>query len=168
MSRNQQFTEHLRATGREAPFNERRQWFESRGKSIGDSWLMAAREFGLDTFDIAAKAAELSDPPKVKRGEAPPSDYAADVRWVYDNFSNKKLREAQAPSHGAWELLQWARLNKDKFFIQLANKHLATKDDATASKARREQSGKIRDVLERLAKAGYTLPPAIAEDVGAL
>ena len=44
------------------------------------------------------------------------SGCAGDIAWVYQNLSVKSATPHQAPSSGAWALLQWARRNTDKFF----------------------------------------------------
>jgi hypothetical protein len=44
------------------------------------------------------------------------SGCAGDMAWVYQNLSVKSAAPHQAPSSGAWGLLQWARRNTDKFF----------------------------------------------------
>jgi hypothetical protein len=39
-----------------------------------------------------------------------------DVIWAYHNLAIKSADPSQAPSAGAWALLQWARRNSDRFF----------------------------------------------------
>ena len=44
------------------------------------------------------------------------SGCAGDIGWVYQHLSVKSAAPDQAPSAGAWGLLQWARQHSDKFF----------------------------------------------------
>jgi len=55
----------------------------------------------------------------------PPVDLFADIRWVYSQLENKRVRADQAPSAGAWSLLSWARKYQSRFFEQLLPKALA-------------------------------------------
>ena len=44
------------------------------------------------------------------------SGCAGDIAWTYQNLWVKSAEPNQAPSSGAWGLLQWARRYPDKFF----------------------------------------------------
>ena len=46
------------------------------------------------------------------RSEAGSPDIPRDTLWVYENIENPKTLPSDAPSVGAWGLLNWARGNR--------------------------------------------------------
>jgi hypothetical protein len=74
------------------------------------------------------------------------STFIDDSMWVYSRLDVAGVEPQDAPSAGAWALLQWARANKDKFFerilprsLQLSEKFMvqsqmvAEEDEAVAN-----------------------------------
>lgn len=47
-------------------------------------------------------------------------DVAGDVEWAYKNLNNKQVRADQAPSAGAWNMLQYGRQVRHKFLELVA------------------------------------------------
>ena len=54
-------------------------------------------------------------------------DFARDVFWVYHNLSNHGVAPEDAPGLGAWNMLNWARGAKNRFFEQVLPKVQAEK-----------------------------------------
>lgn len=54
-----------------------------------------------------------------------PDSFVRDGLWVYERIAVKGVKPSDAPSPGAWSLLQWARRNKSKFFDSILPKVLA-------------------------------------------
>ena len=73
-----------------------------------------------------------SDEPWDDMCETSSSNFVSDSMWVYSRIGISGVEPHDAPSAGAWALLQWARKNQDTFFeklmprsLQLSEKHLA-------------------------------------------
>jgi hypothetical protein len=49
-------------------------------------------------------------------------DFHGDAMWVYSNLACGDVEPEDAPSAGAWSLLEWARTNRDRFFEQMVPK----------------------------------------------
>lgn len=79
----------------------------------------------------------------------------SDIRWVYSQLENKKVKAKDAPTAGAWSLLQWARKYQSRFFEQLLPKALAKDTGAESDIEKREAEAieDINDMLRRLAEA---------------
>lgn len=81
-----------------------------------------------------------------------PPDLARDIKWVYQQLENRRVRPEQAPSAGAWSLLQWAREYRSRFFEQLLPKALAAKASEDEEGVRREKRRveEIQAMIEKL------------------
>ena len=120
-------TDRLRKEGRwEAASqwrDERRKKLRAEGVSRTEAnkivWQELAKQFpplprSADQSSGGDHAVELLDiDPDAYDGQ---SGCAGDIGWVYTNLAVKSAVPHQAPSAGAWGLLQWARRNSDKFF----------------------------------------------------
>lgn len=81
-------------------------------------------------------------------------DLFGDIRWVYSQLENKRVRPDQAPSAGAWSLLLWARKYQSRFFEQLLPKALAkSPDDDEGVKREKRRVEEIEAMLEKLLEA---------------
>jgi hypothetical protein len=81
------------------------------------------------------------------------SSLVADTFWVYENLEQKRIMPDEAPSRGAWSLLQWARQYRSRFFEQFLPKAMKDADDSTERDliAAEERSiGEIRGILTEL------------------
>lgn len=82
-----------------------------------------------------------------------PVDLFADIRWVYSQLENKRVRPDQAPSAGAWSLLQWARKYQSRFFEQLLPKALAKgPEDTDGVKRDRRRVEEIEAIIMKLSR----------------
>ena len=55
-------------------------------------------------------------------------DLIRDVLWTYENLANTNAAAEDAPSMGAWSLLEWARNYRNHFFERLLPKALTAKE----------------------------------------
>ncbi len=53
------------------------------------------------------------------RDDRQPADLVKDTLWVYGTLENRRAKPEDAPSLGAWSLLQWARQYRNRFFEQV-------------------------------------------------
>lgn len=80
-----------------------------------------------------------------------PVDLCGDIRWVYAQLENKRVRPDQAPSAGAWSLLVWARKYQSRFFEQLLPKALAKiPEDEAGVKREKRRIEEIKNLLSKL------------------
>ena len=95
-----------------------------------------------------------SDEPWDDMCETSSSNFVSDSMWVYSRIGISGVEPHDAPSAGAWALLQWARKNQDTFFeklmprsLQLSEKHLAE------SRMVAEENVAIASLEEAMARA---------------
>ena len=55
-------------------------------------------------------------------------DLVRDTLWAYESLCKKGVGAEDAPSLGAWSLLNWARQNRNRFFEVLLPKAMAAKE----------------------------------------
>jgi hypothetical protein len=60
-------------------------------------------------------------------GDGQPSDLVRDTLWAYENLANRRIKASDAPSCGAWALLEWARQYRNRFFEQVLPKAMLSK-----------------------------------------
>ena len=83
-------------------------------------------------------------------------DMSRDILWVYENLARSDILAKDAPSLGAWGLLQWARENRNQFFERLLSKAMATKEKQSYEQQVEEDPGiefidkMIKDMLHEL------------------
>jgi hypothetical protein len=73
-------------------------------------------------------------------GDRQPPDLVRDTLWVYQHLANRNAKPESAPSLGAWNLLQWARRYKNRFFEQVLPKAMAAKPPEDEENIRREKT----------------------------
>ncbi len=81
------------------------------------------------------------------------STFRQDVQWVYDIFSDKTIRPDDAPSVGAWGLLQWARdSNRAKFYADLVPRYVAAYEEKEekAAKSAKGEDGVLHSLIDAL------------------
>jgi len=95
---------------------------------------------------IAAQIEELGQ----EVGEA---DFSRDFEWAYNQFENKKIEPADAPSVGAWGMLQFCRGNRAKF-MDAALKYFdkKSKDDSEDDAIRTDDLRQKFAVIDRLVR----------------
>ena len=84
---------------------------------------------------------ELMPPPRPYNG--------CDTLWAYDHIVLKSTQEADAPSPGAWGLLQWGRQNPHAFYFQLLPKAFAA-NEKRAPEEHQVKKSEPKTVQERL------------------
>lgn len=93
-------------------------------------------------------------------------DLSRDVLWVYENIHNRRASVTDAPSLGAWSMLQWARGSRQRFFEQLLPKILSSQQKQPVEddwRAQDEQSIKeIEQMLLELTSGEETTKETIA------
>jgi hypothetical protein len=60
-------------------------------------------------------------------GDGRPSDLVQDTLWAYEHLANRRIKASDAPSCGAWALLEWARQYRNRFFEQVLPKAMLNK-----------------------------------------
>ena len=80
----------------------------------------------------------------------PPRPYnGSDTLWAYDHMVLKSTLETDAPSRGAWGLLQWGRQNPHAFYFQLLPKAFAA-NEKRAQKEHQVKKSEPKTVQDRL------------------
>ena len=155
---------------------ESRIWKESvrtgPPKLTGDeAWTRMEQKFlpkeFLDELDLADAMAEDSDeypaeppiPPspelteeevqhliKVSGGEV---DMRADLEWAYSHHLYADLSATDAPTAGAWNLIEFAKANRTKF-MELAIKLLSTKKTTDAEDRWGDNCPEVLDLVDKL------------------
>jgi len=100
----------------------------SEGTSRKDSQLAAWEEME-QKYPPIAEPSELLDPQDIPADSWEDSgvDFAGDAMWVYSKLACAHILPEDAPSAGAWSLLQWAKGHKDRFYEQTMPKAIATR-----------------------------------------
>ena len=137
----------LKREGRLEQFNARREQLRTELREQGmkrkeashEAWRLAIEEFSPvsgeetpfdgqsgDVDDASADTLGLNYPEELM---PPPRPYhGSDILWAYDRMVLKSTLESDAPSRGAWGLLQWGRQNPHAFYFQLLPKAFAAND----------------------------------------
>ena len=133
-------TDRLRREGKweEASLwrDEKRKELRSTGQSRADaneeSWQAMIDQFpplpgsGEDQSPGGYYSIELVD---VNSGDFDDqADLVRDTLWAYESLCMKGVEAEDAPSLGAWSLLNWARQNRNRFFEVLLPKAMAAKE----------------------------------------
>jgi hypothetical protein len=69
---------------------------------------------------------------RAKRQPEPPSRHFVDVYWCYARLDDLRAKPEDASSAGAWELLLWARANRDRFYESVFPRALKAEAKAEA------------------------------------
>jgi hypothetical protein len=85
-------------------------------------------------------------------GDRRPSDLIRDTLWAYENLANRRIKANDAPSCGAWALLEWARQYRNRFFEQVLPKAMLNRPSEDEENVRREKTkiADIEGILEQL------------------
>jgi len=92
-------------------------------------------------------------------------DMSRDILWVYENLIRKSVNAEDAPSLGAWALLQWARMNRNRFFEQVLPKAKATEKEAAADRDRQEDEAQVEEIYQMIEDARTGLSREIVADM---
>ena len=125
-----EFWAHLKSEGLMQEFKDRREAIESSGVTKKEAWNSAASEFG---FGGAAKGSKPVPPLKTKddtrakkeQFQGKSASLRAEFQWVYENVAVGDVNPEDAPSSGAWGLLEFARSDPRTFYsrwLEMASK----------------------------------------------
>lgn len=78
-------------------------------------------------------------------GDGQPSDLVRDTLWVYENLANRKIKASNAPSCGAWALLEWARQYRNRFFEQVLPRAMLNRPPEIEERDR-EEKRRLEDI----------------------
>jgi hypothetical protein len=82
-------------------------------------------------------------------GDGRPSDLVQDTLWAYEHLANRRIKASDAPSCGAWALLEWARQYRNRFFEQVLPKAMLNKP-SEADENIREAEMKAQEIERTL------------------
>ena len=157
----------LKREGRLEAFNARREQLRTELREQGMKRKEAAHEAwrqALDEFPpLPVEASEVEDQGRDDGEQDNPLhwDYPAelmplprpyngsDILWAYDRMVLKSTLESDAPSRGAWGLLQWGRQNPHAFYFQLLPKAFAA-NEKRAQKEHQVKKSEPKTVQDRL------------------
>jgi hypothetical protein len=83
-------------------------------------------------------------------GDGRSSDLIRDTLWAYEHLANRSIKASDAPSCGAWALLEWAREYRNRFFEQVLPKAMLNKPPEEEENIRHEKR-RIEEI-ERILK----------------
>jgi hypothetical protein len=86
--------------------------------------------------------------------------------WAYENLANRRIKASDAPSCGAWALLEWARQYRNRFFEQLLPKAMLNKPSEADENVRREEM-RIEEIEGILGQMNKKIAEDLAEDLRA-
>ena len=113
------FRQRLRQEGRFKDFSARRKDLQAEGRSPSESWERAAAEFGFGEPRTVGESG-FSSPYQVtsEMFEGQTASLQSDFEWVYENQAVEDVRPENAPSSGAWGLLQFSRMEPRAFYTE--------------------------------------------------
>ena len=176
-----QFRERIKEEGRWPEFTAYRRALEKHGRTKNESWLESAKAFGFGGSYHVENSGRGKKPDVTLVTSAPAdtfkgkeSSVRGDFGWVYDNLGVADITPEDAPSSGAWGLLEYARTEPREFYkswMAMVSRQADTderlegfKEDATRS------TDEIAEMLRTLDSAtlragpeGYEREPGVPE-----
>ena len=148
------FRERLRQEGRFKDFSARRKDLQAEGLSPSESWERAAAEFGFGEPRTVAESG-FSSPYQVtsEMFEGQTASLQSDFEWVYENQAVENVRPENAPSSGAWGLLQFSRMEPRAFYTEWL-RMIGRQEDEFAEQRRfvEDANRKTEEIAEMLRK----------------
>jgi hypothetical protein len=77
-------------------------------------------------------------------------DVARDVEWAYEHIGDEKIRADQAPSGGAWSMLEYGRSARHKFLELMTKYDLSAKRDDDESETFQADASDHIDAIQKL------------------
>ena len=159
-----EFREEMRAQGRWDEFKAYRGALELRGASKRDSWIEAARAFGYKGKDGGERKSHRVgrvDPHLAPKDafEGKEGNLRGDFEWVYANIGVDGIEASDAPSSGAWGLLEFARSDRKSFYqswMSMVSKQIDV--DEVMEGFRQDASRSVDEISEMLRA---TVPPLV-------
>ena len=113
------FRQRLRQEGRFKEFSALRKDLQAEGLSPSDSWTRAATEFGFGEPRPVTQSTPVNGQRVTsKMFEGRQSSVLSDFEWVYENQAVEDVQPENAPSSGAWGLLQFSRMEPRAFYTE--------------------------------------------------
>ena len=113
------FRQRLRQEGRFKDFSARRKDLQAEGLSPSESWDRAAAEFGFgEPHSVAGGGFSSTQQVTSEMFQGRTASLQSDFGWVYENQAVEDVRPENAPSSGAWGLLQFARMEPRAFYTE--------------------------------------------------
>ena len=111
--------QRLRQEGRFKEFSALRKDLQAEGLSPSDSWTRAATEFGFGEPRPVTQGTPINGHQVTSQMFAGrQSSVRSDFEWVYENQAVEDVRPENAPSSGAWGLLQFSRMEPRAFYTE--------------------------------------------------
>lgn len=135
---------------------ERREELRAIGMTPAEFWPILDAEF--PPLDVDEEETDADEPKYdaspvelaelLERTEQLPINVKDDLMWVYQSRGRKNLSPRDAPSLGAWDMLQYSRTNRPKY-IDLVFRHLLQNDDDSKDNWKIDD-GRILKVIDKL------------------
>lgn len=122
---------------------------KTRKEAREEAWQLMAEEFPPLPVEQAEESDQAEFEPNFESDDDADVDLVRDIIWVYGKIEHKNVSPADAPSHGAWSLLAWARKYRTQFFEKMLDRALAKqnetddKETVTHSKIALDQCEKL-------------------------
>lgn len=150
---------------------------EAPGKD--EIFYNAARQFSdaypddSDAPDVEEIAKTTPKPPRsmdeidVSGMDLDNVDVVADASWVYSHLYAKDVSKDDAPSPGAWGLLQWAKIHEKEFFSGVflkVVKPVEVEDDVAVQAEIKNADKKLKFVNKLMAESRSEIIDALTEE----
>ncbi|MBN93385.1 MAG: hypothetical protein CL928_04835 [Deltaproteobacteria bacterium] len=166
-----EFAATLKREGRFNEFKRRRAELEAEGHTKSEAYVIATSEFGS-----ASPAASPAAPPSAREAPGPElsqdvfkgktSTLREDYQWVYDNIANPECSATEAPSCGAWGLLQFSRSDPKSFYVEWMRMVGRTQDEDKVLKEYARDASKSAGEIAKMLNALTTVLPSSEGDGG--
>ena len=152
-----ELTDRLRREGRFDEFKKRREELKAEGIPANEAWYQAAVEFPAANGNGANGKAPNVDVSALKG--KPPAPIVEAAAWVFENLDCEWVTPGEAPSAGAWSLLQWARSSmaaRGEFYRTFAAKVVvppekeARQAEEESRQKRQKADAKWQDTIDQL------------------
>ena len=145
---------------------ERRDQYRNAGlakkESKEKSWEDMLSKYPPPSVDaVEPPEIEKPDPTETSEPEEVPvhipgmegsMDVARDVAWAYEYLNDQKIRADQAPSGGAWSMLEYGRSARHKFLELVTKYDHSAKDDDDEAQAFLDDAADHTKAIEKLMK----------------
>ena len=126
------------------------------GLGAGEAWVRAYEALTGDTWEISGEAASapvVED--AVDGGDPLTASERVVVQWVFDNMHNRGVKQKDAPTLGAWGLLQECRedgTTRRNFYMSVWPKLLPSRSELDKEGQFEDDNRDLEGHLEELAK----------------
>ena len=149
-----EFRQRLRQEGRFKEFSTLRKDLQAEGLSPSDSWTQAATEFGFGEPRPVPQGPRVNGHQVTSQMfDGRQSSVRSDFEWVYENQAVEDVQPENAPSSGAWGLLQFSRMEPRAFYTEWL-RMIGRQEDEFAEQRRfvEDANRKTEEIAEMLRK----------------